>query len=730
MIKFFTKFGLPRILQSDCGSNFTSREFANNMKELGIQHITSSPYHPESQGKIERFHQTMKSVLKKYCMESGYDWDKELPFVLFAFRSAPSESLGFSPFQLVFGHCVRGPLDVIRDCWEEDESHVDLLSYISTLGSKLSHAWGYAKDHLVKSKNSMKKYYDKNVKRRNFLVGERVLVLLPIPGNPLYARYSGPWRIVKKVNELNYLVETPSRRKKVQLCHVNMLKPYLERVQMTAPIVNVTDDDEKEEKTSISEYPISNSEILQDLHVYLSHLSDKEQLDMIDLLLEHKDLFKDNPGLTHILQHDVDIGDNRPIKQGPYRLNPRKNELVQKEVQYMLDHNLAIPSNSPWSSPVVLVKKERGRQGQHRLCFDYRKLNEATKTDSYPLPRVDDCIDRIGTAKYISKLDLLKGYWQVGLTPKAQAASAFVTRDGLFECKVMPFGMKNASATFQRLMNRITRNLEGCIVYIDDIVIYSDNWETHLERLRNLFVALRKAGLAVNLRKSEFAKAKIIYLGHEIGYGNVSPRDVNVDVILNFPTPKTKKDVRSFLGMSGYYRRFVKNYADISKPLTTLTKKCVPFKWNKDSEKAFVQLKAVLTSYPVLASPNFDLPFELSIDASDTGVGAVLQQMKQGVNHPVAYFSKKLNEAQCKYSTIEKETLALVLALDHFEIYLSNSLNPIKIYTDHNPLVFLRKFKNKSQRLLKWSIILQDWNLDIHLIPGRNNIIPDTLSRV
>ena len=170
----------------------------------------------------------------------------------------------------------------------------------------------------------------------------------------------------------------------------------------------------------------------------------------------------------------------------------------------MLDNNLVEASYSSWSSPVVLVKKE---DGQSRLCFDYRKLNAVTKTDSYPLPRVDDCIDKVGKAKYISKFDLLKGYWQVGLTPRAKAVSAFVTDKGLYECKVMPFGMKNAAATFQRLMNIVTRGLDGCVVYIDDIIIYSDDWETHIRRIRNLFEALRKAGLVVNLKKSELGKA-------------------------------------------------------------------------------------------------------------------------------------------------------------------------------------------------------------------------------
>ena len=353
-----------------------------------------------------------------------------------------------------------------------------------------------------------------------------------------------------------------------------------------------------------------------------------------------------------------------------------------------------------------------------------------TRTDSFPLPRVDDCIDRIGSAKYISKFDLLKGYWQVGLTPKAQAASAFVTKDGLYECNVMPFGMKNASATFQRLMNMITQNVEGCVVYIDDIVVHSDDWDTHLLRLRRLFLALREAGLVVNLRKSEFAKAKVIYLGHEIGYGKVSPREINAEIILNFPKPKTKKEVRSFLGMCGYYRRFVENYATIAKPLTDLTKKNTSFKWNLECNQAFMKLKAVLTTYPVLASPNFDMPFELSIDASDVGVGAVLNQVYENVKHPVSYFSKKFNEAQRKYSTAEKETLALVLALNHFEVYLSSSPIPIKVHTDHNPLVFLNKFKNKNQCLTKWSLLLQEWNLDINHVPGKYNVVPDILSRV
>ena len=257
-----------------------------------------------------------------------------------------------------------------------------------------------------------------------------------------------------------------------------MLKPFVEREVKDEIAVEMIINEVKPEnnfEVMSSEFPHANSEILKNLPEYLKHLDGKELQQIIDVVIEFKDLFRDDPGRTNIIEHDVDVGEAKPIKQGPYRLNPNKKEIVNKEVDYMLKHNLIKASCSSWSSPVVLVPKERGQHVQYRLCFDYRKLNNVTKSDSYPMPRVDECIDKIGNAKYISKFDLLKGYWQVGLTPRAQAVSAFVTNNGLYECKVMPFAMKNASATFQRLMNFITQGLEGCVIYIDDIIIYSDD---------------------------------------------------------------------------------------------------------------------------------------------------------------------------------------------------------------------------------------------------------------
>ena len=326
---------------------------------------------------------------------------------------------------------------------------------------------------------------------------------------------------------------------------------------------------------------------------------------------------------------------------------------------------------------------------------------------------------------------MLKGYWQVPLTKRAKSISAFVTADGIYECEVMPFGMKNAASTFQRLMNIITQGIKGCVVYLDDVIIFSDTWEEHVDQIRELFVAIKKAKLVINLSKSEFGKATVIYLGHEIGFGKVSPKESNVAAILNFPVPKNRKGVMQFLGLAGYYRKFVANFSELAEPLTNLLKKNVPFCWSLSCEDAFNKLKAILTNQPVLKSPDFSKPFQLAVDASDVGIGGLLLQADEnGIDHPVAYYSKKLDIHQRRYSTIEKETLALILSLSHFEVYVSSCIDPLIVYTDHNPLKFINKFRNKYQRLTRWSLLLQEHNLVIKHIKGRDNVIPDVLSRI
>ena len=244
------------------------------------------------------------------------------------------------------------------------------------------------------------------------------------------------------------------------------------------------------------------------------------------------------PSRTDTIIHDVDVGDAQPIKQHPYRLNPQKEEYLKNEVQYLLDNDFIEPSQSNWSSLCLLVPKP---DQSYRMCTDFRKLNYVTKTDTFPIPRIDDCIDKVGKAKYVTKIDLLKGFYQVLLTERTKELSAFVTPSGLYQYKVMAFGMKNSPATFQRLINSVTSGIDGCEAYIDDAIIYSDTWEEHLSTIRQFYDRLSDAKLTINLSKSEFACATVIFLGHVVGQGQIKPVDSKLCAINDFPRPENKQ---------------------------------------------------------------------------------------------------------------------------------------------------------------------------------------------
>lgn len=344
---------------------------------------------------------------------------------------------------------------------------------------------------------------------------------------------------------------------------------------------------------------------------------------------------------------------------------------------------------------------------------------------------MDDCIDDVGNAQVVSKLDLLKGYWQVPLTERASKISAFVTPDHFLEYMVMAFGMCNAPATFQRPVNSVLSGVEHCTAYLDDIVIYTKTWEEHLKTLEQVFVRLAGASLTLNLAKCDFGRATVTYLGRQVGQGQVRPVDAKISVILTCKIPSTRKALHSFLGMAGYYRSFCRNFATVVHPLTDLLSPRKAFVWTPACQHAFDNIRSLLTQAPVLTAPNFSEPFKLEVDASDVGVGAVLLQTdKNGVDHPVSYFSKKFNIHQVKYSTIEKETLALLLALQHFEVYVGSSNKPLIVYSDHNPLVFLRHMYNQNQRLMRWALAMQDHHLEIRHKKGCDNVIADALSRL
>ncbi len=738
LTSFMSIFGIPKTIQSDQGSNFMSRNFSKVMRQLEVKHNISSAYHPQSQGGLERFHQTLKSLLRSYCVELDCDWEEGLPWMLLAIREVVQESIGFSPNELVFGHTVRGPIAVLADEWTNFDPPENVLDYVSSFRYRLYETRAIALRKLAKSQGKMQRLFDRKVKSRHFQAGDQVLALLPVLTSPFQARFAGPYTIAKSLSNNNYLLNTPDRRKKIQVCHVNLLKSYVtpvpslsvdvvktaETADSSVSEASVEEDDHLEEV----EGRLNNSEVLVNLAHHLSHLSELEKTDIIELVNSFPSLFSDVPTRTSVIEHDIDVGTAQPVKQHAYRVNPIKRKLLQKEVDYLLDHNLAEPSFSSWSSPCILVSKP---DNSYRFCTDYRKLNCLTKPDCYPLPRIDDCVDRVGSAKFVSKFDLLKGYWQVPLTSRAKELSAFVTPDRFLQYTVMPFGVRNAPATFQRLVNHVLSGMSGCEAYLDDVVLYSSSWSEHLDQIRELFVRLAKANLTINLAKCEFGKATVTYLGKVVGRGCVKPIHAKVNVICSFPKPATRRELRRFLGMVGYYRGFCHNFASVVAPLTDLLSPKIPFQWSEKCQRSFENAKSLLANAPVLVTPNFEKRFLLAVDASAYGAGAVLlQEDCNGIEHPVSYFSKKFNRHQQVYSTVEKEALALILAVQHFEVYLSAVCGPITVYTDHNPLTFLDRMRGKNQRIMRWSLILQPFHLQIKHIRGKDNIIADALSRM
>ena len=638
-----------------------------------------------------------KSVISRQNLIEEQSKDKEL-LDLFKIALTPVEAEKVSVGYLIkdnilmrkwSSHCVTigPPLLLLKEKWlDEDPEKISVLKYVATFKDRLFRAGQIAKRNLQESQSKMKVWYDRKAKSRCFEPGDRVLVLFPVIGNPLQAKYSGLYKVVKKISDTNYLVKTPDRRKETQVCHINMLKAYHEkpkpelvtlnnRLGLESPthskdcvgqVAEKEEDTESEVRLGNDQQPIKlqNSQILNDLGTKLSHLPLVQRKELAEVITQYREVFPDVPSKTNLIEHDVDVGDSAPIKQHPYRVSPMKKELLDKEVQYMLKNDIIEESQSNWSSPCILVPKH---DGGFRFCTDFRKVNDKTKSDSFPIPRIADCIDQIGNAKFVSTFDMLKGYWQVPLTQRAREISAFVTPSGLYQYKVMPFGMKNAPATFQRMVNKLVRDIDGCEGYIDDVVIFSDNWSDHIRQIERFFQIMREAKLTINLMKSEFGKATVKYLGHIVGQGQVRPLDAKIQTIVKYPIPTSRKELARFLGMAGYYRNFCLNFSEIAAPLTNLLSKKVKFVWTDDCQLAFDKVKLLLQKSPVLKSPDYEKPFKLIIDSSDVGTGSVLvQEASDGLDHPVSYFFKEILKISKELFSGRKGNIGLSFSLGTF----------------------------------------------------------------
>lgn len=478
----------------------------------------------------------------------------------------------------------------------------------------------------------------------------------------------------------------------------------------------------------------SDADNIASVKSYESLSTDEKEL-ADSIVRSFKNISTDVKGLgrTKLIEHVIDTGDAAPVKVRQYPLSPEKKAALNSELDRMLELDVVTTSESPWNNPVLLVKKTNG---DWRFCLDSRKLNEVTKGDSYAIPYIPQILDSLKEARYISSLDLSSSFWQIPLQEASQEKTSFnVPRRGLFKFKVMPFGLCGAPARQQRLMDMLFGNgfcsdVDKGIVYcyVDDIVIASADFQTHLVLLNRVLERLEKANLTINFQKSKFFRSSLKYLGYVVDEFGLRTDPEKVAAILDFPTPTSVTQIKSFIGMCSWYRRFIRNFSTIAAPINKLTCKGKSFEWTQEADKAFITLKNALVTAPVLATPDFEKPFTVHCDASAYGLGGMLSQSVDGRDHPVAFVSRSLSAAERNYSATEREALAVLFAVEKFEPYLGS--RQFKVVTDHASLKWFTRLENPSGRLARWSCRLSQFNFTVEHRKGTDNVVPDALSRL
>lgn len=467
----------------------------------------------------------------------------------------------------------------------------------------------------------------------------------------------------------------------------------------------------------------------------LDHLNSIEKGRIMRILKEYQNLFyKEGSKLTftHEVQHEIITNTSNPIYSKIYRYPRIHEKEIERQIEEMLEQNIIQHSNSPYNSPLWIVPKKIDNSGEQkwRIVIDYRKLNDVTISDKFPIPNIESILDKLGRAQYFTSLDLAKGFHQILVKNEDRKKTAFSTPFGHYEYVRMPFGLKNAPATFQRLMNSVLRDYINkiCVVYLDDILIFSTSLEEHMDSIKKVFNKLKDSGLKIQIDKCNFLKKETEYLGHILTPQGVKPNPNKIKVIQDLKLPSTVKQIKQFLGITGFYRKFIKDYAKIAHPITKYLKKGAKINKNDPNYiSAFAKLKEIITEHPILRYPDFSKRFKLITDASNFALGAVLTQN----GHPVCYASRTLNDHEKNYSTIEKELLAIVWGTKYFRPYLFGK--EFDLQTDHQPIKWLHaKYAGKdiNPRLQRWLVSLGEYDIKIDYIKGKDNKIADFLSRI
>ena len=725
LLSIFSRVGFPTEILSDNGPQFVSNVMNEVSRLASMRQIYSSPYHPQANGLCEKFNGTLKRMLRRMSAERPSDWDRYLEPLLFAYREAPQESTHFSPFELLYGRTVRGPMAILKELWSKegtDREVTHTYQYVLDLRNRIEETCDLAHEFLQSAQTRYKKHFDRKARMRSLRIGEWALVLLPTENNKLLMQWQGPYEVRETVGLTDYRIRVGD---KLRLFHINMLKRYTMREEVVSSMAAVLDPETCSE-LELHDLPNTKGETCQDVHLDQS-LTCPEASELRALMEANEEIFTDTPGNTDLVTHDIKLTAARPIRVKPYPVPFSQTKVMEDEVRKMIDAGVVEPSCSPYCSPLLLVRKS---DGTNRPVVDFRQLNKATVFDGEPMPDPETIFASLSGDKFFSKLDFTKGYWQINMTEEDKEKTAFSSSLGLLQFRRMPFGLVNAGATYSRMMRKLLDGLDGVANYVDDVIVHSRTWEEHTATLAELFARIRAASLTVKPSKCWLGYSKVDFLGHRVGEGNILTQDDKVEKLLKADRPRTKTQVRSLLGLAGYYRKYIQHYSSIVTPLINLTKKGQPNQvtWTDKAETAFRELKSKFCDMPILRLPDFERDFILRTDASDTGLGAILLQSYDGTDFPVAYASKKLSPAQTSYATVEKECLAIVWGLQKFHCYLYGRL--FTIQTDHAPLAFLRTAKLSNPKLMRWALKLQPFAFKVEAISGKCNVGADYLSRI
>jgi len=739
LLEFFSNTSFPKILRCDNMPAFRSELITELKQRWGVDIKYSVPYHAQSHGIVERANRSINEMLRKFLARYTRNWDTLIPLLLSALREVPNQSTGFAPSHLVYGRRIRGLLAIMRDSWTQNKGlerclKMPVAKYLEKLTEQIKTALAAAGQNVAEAQQKMKERYDRQSTERHLNPGDLALILQPDDNSKLGTHWKGPFPVIRRCERNNYELQVNGRR---AMLHINSLRKFHESepdgAQTETVNVIVSDDFDPRAEALGESCETADSAARRETGQlkFGEQLSTEQRAAIEGLISKYPQVFTDKIGHTTLIQHKITVSDETPSHQPSYRIPEALRGKVEEELNSMEREGIIKydPYNS-WNSPLIVVRKN---DGNIRLVNNFIELNKKTLPESYQMTRPDELLNRVAGAKIITKIDLKQSYWQCELTPDSQKYTGFSTPNGVYSYVRMGMGLRNASSTMQKLIDHVLRHAHRYADALqDDILIFSTNFEDHLMHVKDVLDRLKAAGLTVNMQKCHFATNKVKIFGHWVEDGKIYPDKDKVAVISAWTEPKTKKQLKSFVGLCSYFRSYIEDFAKIAYPLTELLAKHKPNKltWGQDEQAAFDTLKAALVKKPVLSPPDMTKSFIIMSDSSEVSTSAILLQPGDNPGDPrkvIAYASRKLLPRERRYATVEKELLSIVFGVTKFHHHIFS--RPVLIENDHRALAYPNSLMKHSNRLARWLLLLQQYDIRTSYISGHRQLA-DALTRL